>query len=281
MTTAPGTLYLVPTPIGNPDDITKRAVAVLSRAHVIAAEDTRNAVTLLRTLGIPHKPLLSYFDHNERERAPVLLARLLAGEDVAVVSDAGTPMLSDPGFLIVREAVRAGVPVVGLPGPSAAVAALVVSGLPTSSFLFVGFLPRVPGPREAKARALIGQPHTLVFYEAPRRIVETLACLEEALGDRAAALAFEITKDREQILRGPLSSIRATLSEGEWMGEMTLVVEGAASGEESWVAADRLIAELLKRGTSARDVRDIVSLTFELPKGEVYQRVLAAAKESG
>lgn len=277
MTNAPGTLYLVPTPIGHPDDITRRAVSVLERVHLVAAEDTRNAMAFLRRLGI-QKPLLSYFDHNERERVPKLLARLGAGEDVAIISDAGTPMLSDPGFQIVREAVRAGIPVVGLPGPSAAVAALVVSGLPTSSFLFVGFLPRVAGQREARIKALRSEPHTLVFYEAPRRIAETLACLEAVLGDRGGALAFELTKDRERIVRGPLSSIRAQLAEGEWMGEMSLVVEGAASGEEDWVAADRLIEELLRREMSARDVRDIVAATFELGRGDVYQRVLSKSR---
>lgn len=280
MTNPPGTLYLVPTPIGHPDDITRRAVAVLERVHLVAAEDTRNAIALLRPLGL-HKPLISYFDHNERDRTSQILGRLLAGEDVAVVSDAGTPMLSDPGFLIVREAVKNGIRVVGLPGPSAAIAALLVAGLPTSSFLFIGFLPRVAGPRESRVAALRREPHTLVFYEAPRRAVETLACLEKVLGDRQAALAFELTKEREEILRGPLSAIRARLEEREWMGEMTLVVEGASEAEQDYTVADKLIGELLRRGIRPRDVRDIVSSTLELPKGDVYQRVLAAAKGGG
>lgn len=277
---ASGTLYLVPTPLGNEGDITLRAIEVLKGAAVIAAEDTRNAIQLLRRLGLS-KPLLSYYDHNERQRAPQLLGKLLAGESVALISDAGMPMLNDPGYHVLKEALEAGVRVEVLPGPSAITTALVASGLPATSFLFAGFLPRDAGPREDAARALKDERHTLVLFESPHRIRESLESLKAILGNRRAALAFELTKPRERIYRGPIGSILDEISAGDPpMGEITLVLEGAETPEIDWERPDRLIRELLRRNIEPRAIRDVVMAVFDLPKRAVYQRVLEAARGS-
>jgi 16S rRNA (cytidine1402-2'-O)-methyltransferase len=276
---AAGTLYLVPTPIGHPDDITLRAIEVLRSVDVVAAEDTRNAAQLLRRLGLG-KPILSYFDHNERQRAPQLLGKLQSGQSVAVISDAGMPMLNDPGYHVLKEALAAEIPVVVLPGPSAIPTALVASGLPTTSFLFAGFLPRDAGPRADAIRTLASEPHTLVWFESPHRIRESLESLLQVLGDRRAALAFELTKERERIHRGPISSILGEIVQAPEppMGEITLVVAGAAEPEIDWSHTDKLIGALLARGMEPRAIRDVVTDVFEIPKRAVYQRVLEAAK---
>jgi 16S rRNA (cytidine1402-2'-O)-methyltransferase len=204
----PATLFVVSTPIGNLEDITLRAMRTLREVAVIAAEDTRRTGHLLQHFEI-RTPMISLHDHNERERTPGLLARLQAGESIALVSDAGTPLLSDPGYHLVREAVRAGVPVQAVPGPSSLTAALAVSGLPVDRFTFVGFPPARKGQRGAFLARLAGQPGTLVLFEAPQRIRSTLEDVRAHLGERMVVLARELTKVHETVFRGWISELLA------------------------------------------------------------------------
>ena len=276
---APG-LYVVSTPIGNVDDLSPRARACLAGADVIAAEDTRVARTLLRAIGVERKRLLSYYDHNEAGRLPELIERLRAGERVALVADQGTPTLADPGYRLIKAASEAGVRVFAVPGPSAALAALVVSGLPTDRFRMVGFLPRRGGKRRRALEELRAASETLLFFEAPQRIVEALRDAEAVLGDRPAALARSLTKSDESVLRGALSEIRAALeAEPRVYGELTLVVGGASGAvydEKADAAVERVIGRLLELGVAPRAIRDVVSDAFGLPKGDAYDRVLRA-----
>ncbi len=219
-----GTLYVVSTPIGNLQDVTFRAVEVLQAVDVIAAEDTRHSRRLLKAYGI-ETPLVSYHDHNKERRAPELVARLQAGQSVAVISDAGTPGISDPAFYLVRLCAQTGVPVSPIPGPTAFVAALVVSGLPTDRFVFEGFLPAKKG-RQKRLEQLVEEPRTIVLYESPHRLLRTLRDLHNFLGDRRAVVVRELTKIHEEILRGTLSEL-ARVAEGRKLrGEMVLIVEG-------------------------------------------------------
>jgi 16S rRNA (cytidine1402-2'-O)-methyltransferase len=243
-----GTLQVVATPIGNLADLSSRARAVLAAAAVIAAEDTRHTRVLLQSLGLT-TPLLSLHAHNEAQRVPELLARLARGEDVALVSDAGTPLLSDPGFELVRSAATAGFEVRTVPGPSAITAALAVAGLPTRRFCFEGFLPARAGERRAALAQLAREPRTLVFFEAPHRIVATLEDLAAQLGAaRQAVVARELTKAHETLYRGTLAEL-VTVAQADQnfaRGEITLVVEGAAAGAEALDEAQlRRIVELL------------------------------------
>jgi 16S rRNA (cytidine1402-2'-O)-methyltransferase len=224
-----GRLQVVATPIGNLADLSERARAVLAGADVIAAEDTRHTGALLKTLGIA-TPLVSLHEHNESQRAPALLARLAAGECVALVSDAGTPLLSDPGFELVQRAVQAGYEVSVVPGASAITAALAVAALPTDRFCFEGFLPARVRERRAALAALAHEPRTLVFFEAPHRIVAVLADMAAELGaDRPAVVARELTKVHETIYRGSLGELAARAREEANLarGEITVVVQGA------------------------------------------------------
>ncbi len=228
---AAGTLYVVATPIGNLEDVTLRALRVLREVDLIAAEDTRRTRTLLERHGIA-RPLTSYYDAIERRRAPALIERLRAGASVALVSDAGTPGIADPGYHLVRGALAAGVPVVPVPGPSALTALVSVAGFPAERFVFEGFLPSRPGPRAARLAALAREPRALVFFEAARRLIAFLAAAEAALGDRAAALARELTKRHEEILRGSLSELRERVARrASLRGEVTVLVTGAAEAE--------------------------------------------------
>ncbi|HET9533679.1 MAG TPA: 16S rRNA (cytidine(1402)-2'-O)-methyltransferase [Blastocatellia bacterium] len=218
-----GTLYLVATPIGNLEDITLRAINVLRDVDLIACEDTRHTRKLLSRYEIT-KPTISYHEHNERERARELVRKLEAGSDIALVSDAGTPLVSDPGFRLVRESLDRGIRVVPVPGPAAFVAALAASGLPSDEFVFAGFLPPRKGARRARLEEFAGAKTTLIFYEAPHRIRETLEDAREILGDRPAVLARELTKLYEEFLRGSLSEIASSLEPGDVRGEMVLIV---------------------------------------------------------
>jgi 16S rRNA (cytidine1402-2'-O)-methyltransferase len=229
----PGKLLVVATPIGNLDDLSPRARAALAGADLVACEDTRRTGLLLHHLGIS-RPLVSLHEHNERQRLPRLLAELEAGSTIALASDAGTPLLSDPGFLLVRGAVARGIPVEPVPGPSALLAALVASGLPPYPFTFGGFPPPRAGRRRAFYRRLGGLGHTLVVYESPHRLLASLADALAELGDRPAAAARELTKLHEEILRGRLSEIHARLAERPALkGEFTLVIGGAVEGAEA------------------------------------------------
>lgn len=277
-----GTLWLVPTPIGNYDDLSPRAAAVLAAAEVVAAEDTRVTGRLLRHLGLS-KPLLSYHEHNERSRARQLVARLKAGARVALVSDAGTPLLSDPGYQLVRGAVDEGVRVVSLPGPCAAVAALAGSGLATHQFLFSGFLPRQAAAREAALVPLRSLPATLLFYEAPHRLLATVASLRAVLGDREAVAAWNLSKSRERFIRGTLSQLAAEFGAWEYVhGEVTLVVAGAAEtrgGEAADPArVERAIQTLLDRGMGTGQIRDLLADLLGRARSQLYAQVLAVRR---
>jgi 16S rRNA (cytidine1402-2'-O)-methyltransferase len=226
-----GLLQVIATPIGNLGDLSARAREALASADVIAAEDTRHTTALLKANGIA-TPLLSLHEHNESQRVPALLARLARGERVALVSDAGTPLLSDPGYDLVRSAAAAGFGVSTIPGPSAITAALAVAGLPTDRFCFEGFLPARERERRAALAALAAETRTLVFFEAPHRIAAALADMAEVLGaERAAVVARELTKAHESIYRGTLGELagRAAIEENFARGELTVVVHGAAS----------------------------------------------------
>ncbi|MEM1044026.1 MAG: 16S rRNA (cytidine(1402)-2'-O)-methyltransferase [Bacteroidota bacterium] len=220
-------LYLVPTPIGNLEDVTLRALRILKEADLVACEDTRTSGVLLGHYGI-ETPRTSYHDHNERQKAPRLVERMQAGETVALVTDAGSPGVSDPGFYLVRACLQAGLPVEALPGPTAFVPALALSGLPTDRFAFEGFLPAKKG-RQTRLQSLAGEERTLVFYESPHRLVKTLGQLAEHLGpDRPAAVARELTKKFEEVERGTLADLAGRFGERPKVrGEIVLVVGGA------------------------------------------------------
>jgi 16S rRNA (cytidine1402-2'-O)-methyltransferase len=218
-----GCLYLVATPIGNLEDITLRAIRILKEADLIACEDTRQTQKLLQHYGI-HKELVSYHAHNELTRAPELLIELEQGAKAALVSDAGMPVISDPGHRLVALCLRHHIPVVPIPGPTAFIAALAASGLPTEEFLFVGFLPSRAGARRKAIDALKAEPRTIVLYEAPHRLVETLADAAEILGPRPAVVAREITKIHEEFLRGSLIDLRDAARERAPRGEITLMI---------------------------------------------------------
>ncbi|MBI1908827.1 MAG: 16S rRNA (cytidine(1402)-2'-O)-methyltransferase [Deltaproteobacteria bacterium] len=220
-----GTLYIVATPIGNLEDITFRAVRILKEVDLVACEDTRHTVKLLNHLQIK-KQLWSYFEHNEMTRIPQILGEIEKGKSVALVSDAGTPGISDPGFPLIREAVARGIRIVSIPGPSAVIASLSASGLPTDSFLFVGFLPQKAGRRKTLLESLKDEEATLVFYESPYRIVKTL---EEALSifsERPACLARELSKIHEEFVRGTVRELCSAVREDPPKGEMVLLIAG-------------------------------------------------------
>lgn len=217
-------LYIVPTPIGNLEDITLRALRILKECDVILAEDTRNTVHLLKHFAI-EKPLRSYHQHNEHKVVSEIVGLIDEGKTVALVSDAGTPGISDPGFLLVRECIAAGLEVETLPGPTAFVPALVNSGLPCDSFLFVGFLPQKKG-RQTKLRSLTEETHTLVFYESPFRLVKTLEELKVYLGERRACVSRELSKMFEENKRGTLTELAVYFSQKAVKGEIVIIVEG-------------------------------------------------------
>lgn len=276
-----GRLFLLPMPLGNLGDLAPRTAELLTTVDTLICEDTRTTSRLLAKLELPAPSLLAVHDHNERQRVGAVLARLEKG-DVGMVSEAGTPLVSDPGFVIVRAAIDAGVEVVSVPGPNAVTTALAGSGLPVDRFTFVGFPPRSQGKRRSWLAPLAHRPETLVFYEAPRRILPLLADLLAVLGDRPAALAVNLSKQGEAFVRGDLSAIEAELDgRDEVRGEMTLVV-GGASGDDAaaaWERAVPAITQLVEAGTPAGVVRDVVAGLLDLPRREVYQRVLAAAED--
>lgn len=226
-----GILYLVATPIGNLGDITYRAVDTLRQVDVIACEDTRTSQTLLAHFDI-HKPLISYHNFNERKVSEKLISRLQFGESIAVISDAGTPSISDPGFIIVRAAIAQGITVIPIPGASAAIAALAISGLPTDAFTFHGFLPQTPGKRRTVIESLADRRETLVFYESPFKIHKLINLLFEMLGNRQVVLCRELTKKFEEILRTDLDALRGQIADRVLKGEITLVVEGRTRKSE-------------------------------------------------
>ncbi|HEY7040251.1 MAG TPA: 16S rRNA (cytidine(1402)-2'-O)-methyltransferase [Methylomirabilota bacterium] len=219
----PGTLYVVATPLGNLEDVTLRGLRVLKEVAVIACEDTRRSRILLTHFGI-HTPVTSYFEHNKLRKGARLIETLQAGQSVALVTDAGTPGISDPGFLLVRQAREAGVPVVPVPGPSAVVAALSAAGVPADRFVFDGFLPVKPGRRVHRLEALRDLEMTVVCYESPHRILGALTAVAEVFGDREIVVAREMTKQFEEIIRGPAAVLRAHFEAAPVRGEFTLII---------------------------------------------------------
>ncbi|NWF92881.1 MAG: 16S rRNA (cytidine(1402)-2'-O)-methyltransferase [Syntrophaceae bacterium] len=236
-----GILYIVSTPIGNLEDITLRALRILKEVDLIAAEDTRHTGLLLSHFGI-EKPLTSYFEGNELKKKWFILARLKQGDRIALVSDAGTPGISDPGFRLIKAAIENQIPVVPIPGPSALTAALSVSGLPTDAFLFKGFLPHKSKKRRELLKGLEEAKETLIFYESPHRITETLKDIAEILGDREMVLTRELTKVYEEIFRGKVSQVQDQISKRALKGEITLVVSGKTRKFRKAVKEDHLFS---------------------------------------
>jgi 16S rRNA (cytidine1402-2'-O)-methyltransferase len=269
-----GTLYLVATPIGNLEDITLRALRVLREVGLVAAEDTRHTRKLLARYEI-RTAITSYYEHNKLTKLDRILDALKAG-DVALVSDAGMPGLSDPGYELVRACLERGVPVVPVPGPSAVVTALVASGLPTDRFLFLGFLPRKAKARRTLLASAATERGTLVCFEAPHRLLAALRDLEVALGNRPVALARELTKMHEEIWRGTLEEALAHFRSNPPRGEFTLVVGGAPVTQERWDQAQvqSALEEMLARGSSTRTASQDVALLAGWPRREVYALAL-------
>jgi 16S rRNA (cytidine1402-2'-O)-methyltransferase len=265
------TLYIVATPIGNLEDITLRALRVLKEVDVIAAEDTRHTKKLLSHYGIT-TPLTSYYDHIEASKAPALLAQLQAGKTIALVSDAGTPGIADPGYRLVKGAAEAGITVVPIPGPSTLTALLSVGGLPTDRFAFEGFLPAKSGQRRKTLARLKQEERTLVFFESPHRLLDLLADLEESWGDRQIVIGRELTKLFEEVLRGTVSELRALLHGREIKGEVALLVAGrkAEEGQEERPPLAEEIRVLEAEGFSLKEIAHVVSERRGIPKREIY-----------
>jgi 16S rRNA (cytidine1402-2'-O)-methyltransferase len=274
-----GTLYIVATPIGNLEDITFRALRILREASLIAAEDTRVTRKLLSHFDI-HTPLTSYHQHTRENKTETILARLLDGGDVALVSDAGTPAVSDPGADLVTHALERSIPVVPVPGPSALLSAVVTAGLPTGRFAFDGFAPRTKTDRREFFAELKAERRTIVLYEAPTRLLDTLKELREALGDRPVAVARELTKLFEEVHRGTLASALAHFQEKKPRGEFTIVLGGAATApaetdEESDQRLQAALDQAGADGESSRDAIRRIALELGLPRRSVYAAFLA------
>lgn len=270
---ADGTLYIVSTPIGNLEDITLRALRILREADYVAAEDTRHSLKLLNHYGIV-KPLISYWSGREKARAEEIVSKLHEGFSVAVISDAGTPGISDPGAVVIKRAIEEGLTVVPVPGPSALIAALSISGLPGEEFAFIGFLPSKSVQRRKKLTELTRETRTLVFYEAPHRLMETLSDMEAEFGPRATAVVKEITKRHEGVVRGAFADVRNELEQTTIAGEYVIVVDGA---REAGMTAEEALGEirlLMKRGVGRKEAVRRVADEYGLSKNELYDRSL-------
>ena len=275
-----GALYIVATPIGNMDDISLRAVKTLKSVDYIAAEDTRHTGGLLKHHGIDGR-LISCHEHNEKNRTPGLIEKLLSGASIALVSDAGSPVVSDPGSYLIKAAIEKGVAVVPIPGASAAISALSASGLSSDSFLFQGFCPRKAAKREKRLAELSGYPETLIFYESPRRILSLAKQIMEIMGDREAALGREMTKMHEEFVRGPLSGIVENLKRrASIKGECALIVAGRQTDEAVSAESlrDELRAAMKHRDAKISEISKEISARLGLSKKAVYQEALTLKK---
>ncbi|HUI46317.1 MAG TPA: 16S rRNA (cytidine(1402)-2'-O)-methyltransferase [Nitrospirota bacterium] len=270
-----GTLYIVATPIGNLEDITLRAIRILKEVDLIAAEDTRHTRHLLDRYQI-ETHLTSYHDHNKEEKAPVLIERMLAGSSVALVSDAGTPGISDPGFFLINLAIDRQLPVVPIPGATAAIAALSVSGMPTDSFLFEGFPPPKHQARLKRLKELSKEERTIIFYEAPHKIIRTIEDMIEVFGDRRAVITRELTKIHEETIRGTLREILKHLQTGSIRGEFTIILHGASEKplEQDIDTAEYLKNLILHRGLSKKEAISAAAEELGMPKKDVYKESL-------
>ena len=272
-----GMLYLVPTPIGNLGDISERCRQTLEQADFIAAEDTRVSIKLLNHLGIK-KSLVSYFEHNKAYKGNVILERILAGETCALVSDAGSPAISDPGEDLVRQCAEAGITVCAIPGPCAVITALSISGLPTGRFCFEGFLSMSKKSRREHLESLIGEKRTMIFYEAPHKLLNTLEDMAEVFGeDRPVSLCRELTKLHEEVVRTTLGSAIAKYRENAPKGEFVVVVAGAPEEEKALPTADdaaERVKQLMEQGLSRKDAIKQTAQELKLPKNVVYDAAL-------
>ena len=273
-----GMLYLVPTPIGNLGDISERCRRTLEEADFIAAEDTRVSLKLLNYLGIK-KSLVSYYEHNKAFKGNVILDRILAGETCALVSDAGSPAISDPGEDLVRLCAENGITVTAIPGPCAVITALSISGLPTGRFCFEGFLSTAKKSRKEHLESLVGETRTMIFYEAPHKLVSTLQDLAEFFGtDRKISLCRELTKLHEEVVRTTLGEAITKYTENAPKGEFVLVVDGAAPAEKEVPTAEdagAMVARLMAEGLSRKDAIKQTAKALDLPKNVVYDAALA------
>lgn len=283
-----GTLYLVATPIGNLEDMTFRAVETLKQVAVIAAEDTRQTRKLTTHFGIEGPRLISYHEHNKHSKEEAILSLLREGHDVALVTDAGTPGISDPGADIVRAAVEEGLAVVPIPGAVAGVTALIASGLPTDRFTFIGFLPREKKQRREELERLKSRPETLIFYEAPHRVEETVKAMLESLGDREIVIGRELTKRYEQFSRGKISNCLEWFSQEKPRGEFVLVLEGNCGNLESpnveigwWelLSLSEHVEKVVETGVTKKEAIKIVAKERGLQKREVYNAVMIDTEE--
>lgn len=275
-----GALYIVSTPIGNMEDITLRAIRILSEADLVAAEDTRHTARLLSYHKISAK-LISCHEYNEREKAESLVEKMASGMSVALVSDAGTPSVSDPGYVLVRKAIENNIPVIPIPGPSAAITALSASGLPTDSFVFIGFPPKQSGKRAKLLQSLDKEERTVIFYESPHRIISLIEELSDLFSNRYAVLARELTKTYEEFLRGNLSEILEILKERPLVkGECTLIVGGCEkNNKSSEVDLSQEIRQGLMSGQSVSEIAKILSKQYGISKNKVYEEALRLKTE--
>jgi 16S rRNA (cytidine1402-2'-O)-methyltransferase len=273
---AAGVLHIVATPIGNLGDLSERARETLGAVDLVVAEDTRRTGRLLQAIGV-RATLRSFFEGNERARTPAIVRELVDGRSVALVSDGGMPLVSDPGYRLVGACIEAGVEVRVVPGPSAVLAALVVSGLPTDRFSFEGFLPRTAGDRRARLAAVAHDPRTLVFFESPRRVPGMLRDLVTTVGDRRVALCRELTKLHEEVRRGTASEVLASVEADPLRGEVVVVVEGDRDGEpvdmQAVVASAR---QLVAEGVRKRDAAHAIADRLGISANEVYRALLDA-----
>jgi 16S rRNA (cytidine1402-2'-O)-methyltransferase len=280
----PGTLYVVATPIGNLADITHRAIQVLNDVELIACEDTRHTRKLLRHFGINTRTI-SYHEHNEERRSQELIQHLIEGSNVAVVSDAGTPTISDPGFRLINAALESEIQVIPVPGPSALITALTASGLPSDEFFFAGFLPSRPTARQTRLRELSHIPGTLIFYEAPHRLAASLKDAREVLGERSTVVARELTKLHEEIRRGRLGELAKHYSEIENpRGEIVVLIDRTLLNEESAPASERRVDSLVKeyeeQGLDHRAALKKAARELGISRAEAYRKLIAERDRS-
>ena len=270
----PAILYIIATPIGNLEDMTYRAVRILGEVDLIAAEDTRHSLNLLNHFGIS-KPLTSYFDHNQKFKGERILNALRRGKSVALISDAGTPCISDPGFQLVRDAVAENILVVPVPGACAAVAALSASGLPTDRFTFAGFPPSRQGKRRTFLSGMTALPGTLVLYEAPHRLLDTLSDIREVLGERQVIVARELTKIYEEFIRGSASEVIAAVSQGIVRGEVVILIAPGEAAPQETEPLEEVLGRLMADGTfSIKDIAKQAAIISGVSRSEAYAEAL-------
>ena len=271
----PGTLYIVSTPIGNLEDITLRALKVLGSVRIIAAEDTRHTQKLLHHYDI-HTPQTSYHDHNKEEKAAILIDKLKEGHDIALVSDAGTPGISDPGYYLINRAIEENIKITPIPGPTASIAALSISGLPTDAFVFEGFLPAKKAARQKKLKEISSERRTIIMFDTPRRVSSSLEDISEILGDRRIVLTRELTKMFEEIIRDRVSNVMDKIRGRNLKGEITIIIEGAQGEITADVADLKIYLERLiqKEGLSLKDAVSKASKDLNLSKSKVYREAL-------